>query len=60
MISEEKRLAKIEANKVLIGREIYINLDGGYHAIVKDVIDEENVMVTKNGLEEKVSIFDIR
>ncbi len=60
MISEEKRLLKIEANKVLIGREIYINLDGGYHAIVKDVIDEENVMVTKNGLEEKVSIFDIR
>lgn len=51
---------RIEANRKLIGKDVYVITDGGWKGVVMDTSGEEDFLVFHNGNLEKVSLFDIR
>jgi aspartokinase-like uncharacterized kinase len=53
-------LDKLEYTKRLIGKDIYVLLDGGFFATVVDALDWETLLVEHNAHQYQVNIWDIR
>ncbi len=51
---------KIETNRKMIGKEVFVNSDGGWRGVVIEVLNQEEFWIFRNGNYERVSIFDIR
>lgn len=51
---------RTEANRKLIGKDVYVVTDGGWKGVVMDTSGEEDFLILRNGNLEKVSLFDVR
>lgn len=53
-------MTKVEVNKKMIGKSVYV-LDGQWNGTVVEVVDDETFMVAdESGTKHRVDIFDIR
>lgn len=53
-------MTKIEVNKKMIGKSVYV-LNGRWSGTVVEVVDDETfIIIDDGGVKHKVDIFDIR
>jgi|LULG01.1.fsa_nt_gb hypothetical protein len=52
--------SKREALKKMINKEVKVIDDGEWVGIVVGIVDDENLLVLKDGRETSVNIFDVR